>query len=250
MKYGIRMLLLLLLAAAAANLGHTAETLSQIEHSVIRLHILADSDETQDQTNKLLVRDALLRSAAEWIPGDADCASGCEALRRQLPEIQQTAEQTLRAAGSSDTVSVRLEETDFPARTYGQMTLPAGRYQALRIEIGRSEGQNWWCVMYPAMCIPAAAEPEPQQVLSSDAYNMTMHPEQYEIRLKCVDTARALLRKLRQPEQAETASPDGETVIPASDSAGEISSRSRCCIHSRYCCRSRFRSSWRTAESE
>lgn len=244
MKQAIAMLLILLLAAAAANLGQTAETLSQIEHSVIRLHILADSDSTADQTAKLLVRDALLQSAGEWIPENADFASGCAALRRQLAAIRETAEQTLRASGCPDAVNVTLEQTEFPARRYGDITLPAGEYQALRVEIGKAEGQNWWCVMYPAMCIPAA-EQTPADILSDDACNMAMHPEEYEVRLKCVDTARAAIRWVQKSlEQAETASPAGETVHPCFDPRVQISSRSRycsrirCCSRSRSCCRS------------
>ena len=239
MKQAISMLLILLLAAAAANLGHTAQALSQIEQSVIRLHILADSDSTADQTNKLLVRDALLESAADWIPADADFAAGCTALRRQLPAIRKTAEDALRAAGCSDSVDVSLEETAFPARKYGEFTLPAGDYQALRVEIGKAEGQNWWCVMYPVMCIPAA-EQKPEEFLSEDACSLALHPEEYEIRLKCVDTARAAVRWIRQTiEQAEAASPAGETVHPCSDSGIGISSRSHCCSRIRCYCRSR-----------
>lgn len=244
MKHALAILLILLLAAAAANFGAAAQTLSDIEHSVIRLHILADSDSTADQTMKLIVRDALLESADEWIPEHADFAAGCEALRKQMPAIREKAEQTLRAAGCPDAVHVSLEQTAFPTRKYGDLTLPAGDYQALRVEIGKAKGQNWWCVMYPAMCIPAA-EQDPSDMLSEDACELVLHPEKYEIRLKCVDTARAAIRFVQQSlEQAEAASPAGETVHPCSDSGPAISSRSRCCsrircyFRSRSCCRS------------
>ena len=237
MRQAIRLLVILLLAAAAANLGHTAEALLQIEHSVIRLHILADSDETGAQMQKLLVRDALLEHAADWIPQDADFEMGCEAIRRQLPAIRKTALETLRAAGC-------------PERAYGKLTLPAGEYLALRVEIGRAAGQNWWCVMYPAMCIPAAAESEPEEMLSAEACDMALHPEQYEVRLKCVDTVRSAMRKLREfTEQAEAAFPEGKTASPQTDEISAISSRSRYCSRSR-CCHSYYRSRSRTEESE
>ena len=186
----IRMIMALLLTFSAANIADAGITLHKLEHSVIRLHILANSDSTADQTEKLLVRDAVLAGAGSWIPAGSDFSAGCEALRAQLPAIRQTAEQTLRAAGCSDTVRVSLEQTDFPERQYGMMTLPAGCYQALRVEIGAAAGQNWWCVMYPAVCIPAAAEPS--LTLDADAENMVLHPEEYEVRLKCLDAARAV----------------------------------------------------------
>lgn len=257
MKQAMRLLLILLLAAAAANIGHTAETLSQIEHSVIRLHILADSDETSAQIQKLLVRDALLQHADEWIPADADFTAGCEAIRQQLPEIRKTAIRALQDAGCQDPVSVRLEETAFPARKYGDLTLPAGTYQALRVEIGKAEGQNWWCVMYPAMCIPASAAQAQEGVFDDSSYDMALHPEQYEVRLKFVETARAVAAWFRNvSEQTEAAPPDGETAIPQKDSVSvsEISSRSQCCSRIRCCyrshCRRSYRSSWKTEESE
>lgn len=203
MKKAIQLFFILLLAFAAVNIGRTGSALQTLEHSVIRLHILANSDSTADQTQKLLVRDALLSQAAAWIPEGADFASGCEALRSHLPEIQQTAEQTLRAAGCGDAVTVSLEQTVFPTRTYGDVTLPEGDYQALRVEIGAAAGQNWWCVMYPAMCIPAAAVPA-EEMLDAEAYELAANPEKYEVRLKCVELYRAVSKWVTQ-KMTETA---------------------------------------------
>ncbi|MBR4200539.1 MAG: stage II sporulation protein R [Oscillospiraceae bacterium] len=204
MKKAIQLFFILLLAFAAVNIGKTGLALRSLEHSVIRLHILANSDATADQTRKLLVRDALLTQAASWIPENADFETGCAALQSHLPEIQQTAEQTLRAAGCGDAVQVSLEQTAFPARTYGDFTLPEGEYQALRVEIGAAAGQNWWCVMYPAMCIPAAAVPA-DDVLGDAACDLAENPEEYEVRLKCVELYRAVSKWVTQ-KIAETAS--------------------------------------------
>ncbi|MBR6106892.1 MAG: stage II sporulation protein R [Oscillospiraceae bacterium] len=195
MKYAFRLLAILFCAVLAANLLQTEEMLEEVEHSVIRLHILADSDSTADQTHKLLVRDALLAHADTWIPAGADWEEGCEALRSHLPEIQQTAQDTLRDAGCGDSVTVSFGEADFPVREYSGFTLPAGRYQALRVVIGSGSGQNWWCVMYPALCLPAACDGADSTV--SDMPALTKEPETYELRLKCVDMLRALLRRLR-----------------------------------------------------
>ncbi len=195
MKQSILLLCTLLASYAAADLIHTADTLHTIETGVIRLHILAHSDSTADQTAKLTVRDALLAHAADWIPADAGFEEGCLALQAHLPEIAQTARDALADAGCKQDVHAAFAETDFPERTYGDLTLPAGRYQALRVELGAAKGQNWWCVMYPALCIPAAAECSGLQQLGDAAYDMTAHPDAYEVRLKCLDFLRALKKR-------------------------------------------------------
>ena len=196
MKKNISMLLSLVLAVAAVNLLQTEHTLETIENSVIRLHILANSDTLEDQTKKLLVRDAVLQNAEGWLSGCVTNEERCAAIRQKLPEIAQKAEQTLRAEGCTDSVSVTFGETAFPQRSYGDVTLPAGNYQSLNIAIGAAEGQNWWCVMFPALCIPAAvSQPD---ALPADAQRMTAAPEQYEIRLKTVDICRSIFRRLKK----------------------------------------------------
>lgn len=201
MKKALHTFAVLALAFATANIFQTGAALSSLEHSIIRLHILANSDSTADQTQKMLVRDALLAQASAWIPENADFSAGHAALQAHLPEIRQTAEQALRQSGCGDPVTVSLEQTAFPARTYGELTLPEGNYQALRVEIGAAEGQNWWCVMYPAMCIPAAAAPE--TALDAEAYDLAAHPEDYEIRLKCVELFRAVSKWAEQKIKSE-----------------------------------------------
>ncbi len=251
MKQAIGMLLWMLPAIAAASVHETAAAKYALEHGVIRLHILANSDSTADQTDKLLVRDAVLSHASAWIPQNADYESGCAALKEAIPAVQRIAEQTLRDAGCKDPVTVTFGETAFPARSYGACTLPAGNYQALQVRIGEAAGQNWWCVMYPSLCIPAAAETEPsalfQDALPEDARSLTAHPEEFELRLKCADVCMAAVSRLRALTQTETpASPGGEA---GGDPNGALSSRSRYCSH--YCSRSHCRiRSRRTAESE
>ena len=195
-RRGFVYLIIYLAAFFAAELGETAFALHEIEHSVIRLHIPADSDSTADQTAKLLVRDALLAHAGEWIPAGADFAESCSAVRAHLPEIRQTALSALQDAGCAASVRVSFGEMSFPERSYGSFTLPAGDYTALRVEIGSGEGQNWWCVMYPALCLPAASDCEPADILSAAACDLTEHPDEYELRLKCVDLFRTAVRRV------------------------------------------------------
>lgn len=179
----------------SAAIAVTEQTLERLEDGVVRLHILANSDTESDQARKLLVRDALLAHAAEWMP-DADTrAEALAGLQEHLPAIIRIAEETLHSVGCTDTVSAKICETEFPARTYGSVTLPAGTYQALRIVIGSGEGHNWWCVMYPTLCVPAAgyaadteqAESAQMHAVFDDAVcEMTEDPDRYVIRLRCV----------------------------------------------------------------
>ena len=185
---------IILLAIGCTQLYRTEKALSALEEGIIRLHITADSDSLADQTQKLMIRDAVLAHTAEW-----DTANDClTALERELPEIERISTETLRQAGSEAAVSAEITEEEFPARQYGAVTLPAGRYRALRITVGSGAGQNWWCVMYPGMCLAAAQE---QTVLSehfdAESVSLVTEPAQYEIRLKCVELFRAVWKKVR-----------------------------------------------------
>ena len=145
----------------------------------LRLHIRAESDSIADQSAKLHVRDAILAHM------DASCPaqSKADALRwasGHLLELQLTARHALAALGIRAPVQVRLVNMYFAPRRYGSGTLPAGRYDALRIDIGSGAGRNWWCVLYPGLCRSACggyALPEENDLVCGD----------YILRLKLVD---------------------------------------------------------------
>ena len=127
---------------------------------VIRLHIIAASDAEEDQALKLSVRDAVLSVYGSALTSYPDRDSAAAAARKMLPGIRSLAERTLRAAGCDKPVSVTLTEEDYPTRDYETFSLPAGRYLSLRVLIGEAEGQNWWCVLYPPLCLDTATEGE------------------------------------------------------------------------------------------
>ena len=137
-----------------------ARVCGQVRGSTLRLHVLAASDSREDQDNKLLVRDALVNRCAGLFDGldSREDAEACAAAH--LEELQTLAQQTLREAGCEDPVRVQLTEQYFDTRQYDTYTLPAGRYHALRVEIGSASGHNWWCVLFPPLCV-AAAEADP-----------------------------------------------------------------------------------------
>ncbi len=200
MKRFISVILVFLLGIITVRVADTAQALHDVENNVLRLHILAASDSSADQSNKLLVRDALLAQSAVWNQKCSNRADMEETLALNLPMIEQLAEETLRANACSDSVTASICKMDFPARQYGDITLPAGKYDALRLVIGEGEGQNWWCVMYPSICVQAAGEATDavpsemmDELLGDDACALLTDTESYEVRLKCVELFRAIV---------------------------------------------------------
>ena len=131
------------------------QTLSE---NLIRLHVVANSDSAADQRLKLKVRDAVV---AHLQPVMNDLQSQADAkayLNAHLAELEQIANQTLSEAGCPDRAAVSLQKEAFPVRHYDTFSLPSGVYQSLRITIGEGEGHNWWCVVFPSLCLPAAGE--------------------------------------------------------------------------------------------
>lgn len=125
---------------------------------LIRLHVVANSDSSEDQAIKLAVRDRILPIISSLTDGCTSQADASIALLNGLPTIRKTAEQTLLENGSTQTVTVSLLQEQFPRRDYDTFSLPAGTYEALRITIGQGDGHNWWCVAFPSLCLPATTE--------------------------------------------------------------------------------------------
>jgi len=130
-----------------------------VRGQVLRLHILAASDSNADQQNKLAVRDALLLESQELFHTAGSVDQAMALAGQNLSRLQQKARQTLQSRGCYDRVTVELCDQGFSTRVYEKGTLPAGQYHSLKITIGEGRGKNWWCVMYPPLCIPTAAAP-------------------------------------------------------------------------------------------
>lgn len=147
----------LFLAAAAGWWDTQQQTGEALRADTLRLHVRADSDSVLDQTCKLAVRDALLELTAR-LYADTGTAGEARALAaRHLVDIQWTARQTLARLGAPREVRVSLVNMYFDTTRYGSFSLPAGRYDAVRVDIGApdSYGRNWWCVLYPGLCTAA-----------------------------------------------------------------------------------------------
>ena len=152
----------LMLAALLLPLWNFWKECGQIRQEVFRLHILAASDSDQDQQNKLAVRDALLAESETLFEGASTLSQAELQASEKLREIERIAETTLKQRGCGDPVKAELVHMYFGTRVYEDVTLPAGEYDALRLTIGKGQGQNWWCVMFPPLCVGAAADPDPE----------------------------------------------------------------------------------------
>ena len=141
---------------ACSALFSFGEECSFIRENTLRLHILANSDSPADQALKLKIRGAVLSCSGELFSGCDTRQKMISAAQEQLPKIQQVAEQTALHNGYELPVTVSVTDMFFETRRYDHVILPAGTYTAVRIELGAAAGKNWWCVLYPPLCVSAA----------------------------------------------------------------------------------------------
>lgn len=139
-------------------LGTLIADRQNLRNNLIRLHVVAASDSEEDQRLKLQVRDAVIENLQTEMNTFSDAAAAQEYLKEQLPQIKEIAEDVLETAGVEDAVTVTLGEECFPTRRYDTFSLPAGVYESLKITIGKGQGQNWWCVVFPSLCLPATSD--------------------------------------------------------------------------------------------
>ncbi len=158
-----------------------------IADRVLRLHILAASDSEEDQALKLKVRDAILQATGDQMGGFTDKGEALNAVQALLPTVKTVAERCLRQHGCTDTVKAELCNMYFTTRHYDGGTMPAGYYDAVRVTIGEAQGRNWWCVLFPPMCVAGAQEPAVDDVLTEAQTDIVTHPERYEVRFKLVE---------------------------------------------------------------
>ncbi len=185
-------LALLLAVAAAALLGsRLGKEQDALAQKVIRLHVVANSDSAEDQALKLKVRDAVLQEGALRLTG-LDRDQALEALSEALPELGQVAADTVAGEGYDYPVRVSLGEDAFPTKRYRDFALPAGDYTALRVELGEGSGQNWWCVVFPPLCLGSvsetAAETLAESGLTGDQVSLvTGETEGYVVKFKAME---------------------------------------------------------------
>lgn len=176
----ITLILLLFLYTTINAISYVEAVSTDISDSVFRLHVIANSDSNEDQALKYKVRDNLLKYMNNIC---RNCASKQEAINlvtKHQEEFKQVALDTIKKEGYSYNVKINIGNFEFPTKQYGDISLPAGYYDALRVEIGEAKGRNWWCVMFPSLCfidvssgiVPEESKEELQNILSDEEYSI------------------------------------------------------------------------------
>lgn len=175
------------------NFTGFANNCDNLSSKVLRLHILANSDSEVDQALKIKVRDKIIESSGNFLDGATDKISAQNLTAKNLENIKKIAQTEVEKQGFSYPVQVEVTEMYFPTRKYDSTTFPAGRYDALRVLIGEGAGKNWWCVIFPQMCLGSAKNSATTDtLLSGSEKDIISGGEKYEVRFKVVEWFYAL----------------------------------------------------------
>lgn len=153
---------------------------SGISESVFRLHVIANSDSEEDQNLKYKVRDSLLNYMNSLCSSTTSKQEAIDIAQNHIDDFYKIAQEVVAENGYDYSINITIGEYDFPTKHYGDVSLPAGTYDALRVEIGSASGQNWWCVMFPPLCfvdvssgvVPDSSKETLQDNMSSEEYDL------------------------------------------------------------------------------
>ena len=151
-KYSLILIILLAIYIFISAISYVTAISSDLEDSIFRLHVLANSDSEADQNLKYIVRDNLIEYMNTICANTKNKQEAIEIAKEHTDEFYKIAKQTIIDNGYNYDVNVEIGNFAFPTKTYGDISIPAGSYDALRVKIGKAEGQNWWCVMFPPLC--------------------------------------------------------------------------------------------------
>ena len=185
-------LILLSLFILISAISYVDAVSNNIADSVFRLHVIANSNSKEDQELKLKVRDELLSYMNIISKDSTSKQEAMQIANEHKEEFTQIAEKVIKENGYNYTVNVQIGKADFPTKYYGDITLPAGTYDALKVQIGEAKGQNWWCVMFPPLCfvdvstgiVPDNSKQELKQSLDNEEYDLISKTDNSEISFK------------------------------------------------------------------
>lgn len=182
-------LLIALIICGVLNINAFSQQCESIREKMLRMHVIANSDSEEDQQLKLKVRDAVLLAGEKVFDGSITATEAKEKITPHIDYLENVALDTIKNEGFDYGVEITVENEYFNTRTYDNIvTLPAGYYNAIKVIIGEGKGQNWWCVMFPPMCLPTAvAECEISDVLTEDETEIVTETEKYKFKFKIVE---------------------------------------------------------------
>jgi stage II sporulation protein R len=177
---GIAIIIIISIALNTSSVSGKASQ-GDVAGKLIRFHVIANSDDKIDQGLKLKVRDAVLEYISPKLKNCKSIEESREIIKNEDKNIKEIAKMIIKKNGFKYSVATELSQENFPVKTYGNITLPQGKYEAYRIIIGTGTGQNWWCVMFPPLCFVditkgnvsyEKTEKEMKKVLSEDEYKL------------------------------------------------------------------------------
>ena len=183
---------LLFIYTLICSISYVHAISTDLQKSVFRLHVIANSDSEDDQNLKLKVRDNVLRYMNTLCSKTTSKEEAIEIATIHLNEFKEIALNTIKENGYNYNVDISIDNVFFPTKTYGDISLPEGYYDALRIKIGKAEGKNWWCVMFPPLCfvdvtsgvVPDESKQIMQNNLSDEEYSLISDNESSDIKFK------------------------------------------------------------------
>ena len=170
---------------------------NNLSDNVFRLHVIANSDSVEDQNLKYIVRDKLISYMNNLCSNCTNKEEAIEIVNNNISSFQEIAQNTILENGYNYNVTVEVGNFEFPTKTYGDISFPAGYYDALKVKIGTAKGQNWWCVMFPPLCfidvtsgiVPDSSKEQLQNNLSSEEYSLVSSStnSSYNIKFKLIE---------------------------------------------------------------
>ena len=193
----IAMLAALLFSMIFSLAGFEAKC-NDLKQNILRLHILANSDSAEDQAIKLKIRDEILNKSKGLFETAGNKEAAIKLVNENTDFLKEIAQKVLIKEGKNQPVSISIGKAYFNTRVYDDFTLPAGEYDAVRVLIGKAEGKNWWCVMLPSMCIPAAEkEHKLTEAVKKNSAEIAENAPRYEMRFKIIEWYEKIKNKLK-----------------------------------------------------
>ncbi len=181
-------LLVALIFSMFFSLAGFEEKCKDLRTNVLRLHIIANSDSAEDQQIKLKIRDELLKTSDGLFESAGNKEEAIKMVKENTVLFENAAQKVLKESGKNEPVNISIGKAYFNTREYKNFTLPAGEYDAVRVLIGKAEGKNWWCVMFPSMCIPVAEKNHKlTEAVNEKSAEIAEKSPKYKIRFKVVE---------------------------------------------------------------
>ncbi len=169
----------------------------ELRHGVLRLHIVANSDSKGDQNLKLQIRDRILEISDRVFETDRNLDEAIKTAKQNLAIYQKTANEVIKESGFDYTATAKIGKAFFETRVYDDFTLPSGYYDSLIIELGEAKGKNWWCVIFPGICVPTENDTTLSDSVGKRGTKIAENSNNYIIRFKAVEIYEKIKRKLK-----------------------------------------------------